>query len=97
MWVGVCFFGLGMSATFPTIMALTNRYVNLAGKAMSVFFFGTMIGATLFPLVLGVITTEQAPVQFMILIFCMKVVESFVSLGYLFTGPAITDETFEKQ
>ena len=89
-------FGLGMSATFPTILGLTNRYVNMSGKAMSVFFCGTFIGAGIFPMTMGIITTEQSPLYFMILIVSMKLVESCFSLGYLFTGPALTDETFNK-
>ena len=32
IWSGVVIFGLGMASTYPTVLTLVEKYVNLSGK-----------------------------------------------------------------
>ena len=52
-WIGTVFFGLGLAAVYPTLIVLTETYVNLGGINASVIFVGASFGDIIFPAVIG--------------------------------------------
>jgi MFS family permease len=86
LWLGTCLYGLGMSATFPTMMALSNEFLYMNGTAVSIVFISASVGAMLFPLLIGVVTTETAPYLFIVVILAILLVEMFVGGAILHLG-----------
>lgn len=58
IWVGTCFFGLGMAAIFPTIYSLAESYIKITGRISSAMVFGAAFGEMIFPLLIGESTTH---------------------------------------
>jgi MFS family permease len=96
LWVGTCLYGLGMSATFPTMMALSNEFLYMQGTAVSIVFICASVGAFLFPFILGVVTTESAPYMFVVVILCLKSIEIPLGSAILNLGKK-TPKSLEKQ
>lgn len=58
-WIGTIFFGLGLSAVYPTLIVLTETYVNISGSFASVIFVGASFGDIIYPAVIGEVMTEE--------------------------------------
>lgn len=68
LWIGTAIFGLGISAIFPTVMSLTENYVNLTGRFASSIIIGAAIGEMVCPLAFGLYTTKENPIPFVYLV-----------------------------
>ena len=96
MWVGTCLFGLGMSATFPTVMALTNEFINMEGPAVSILFVCGFIGSMSWSVLIGQVTTEKMPILFIVILFSIKITEFFIAAALLYVGKK-TPKSIERQ
>jgi len=68
LWIGTAIFGLGISAIFPTVMSLTENYVNLTGRFATAIIVGAAIGEMICPLAFGLFTTQENPIPFVYLV-----------------------------
>jgi MFS family permease len=79
-WLGSITFGLGLAAVYPTLIVLSETYVNLSGTYASVIFVGASFGDIIYPAVIGQVMTKDNPLAFMIFILitmvllCLQVV-----------------------
>ena len=69
IWVGSIGLGLALSSVFPTLMALGESRMKITGSVTGMFFFGSSLGGTLLPMLLGQIFEYSGSYQMMITMF----------------------------
>ena len=92
MWISTALFGLGMSAIFPTIMALSENYVVLTGRYAAAMVFGAALGEMVLPLLIGFTTTKESPSSFSIIVLVIMIACSLASIALIFAGRKAGDE-----
>jgi fucose permease len=92
LWICTAFFGLGMSAIFPTIMALSDNYVVLTGRYAAAMVFGGALGEMLIPLVIGFTTRKNSPTSFPIGIMTIMILLSIAVGAFMLSGTKAGDE-----
>jgi fucose permease len=88
LWFGTAAFGFGLSAIFPTVMSLCESFVDLNGRSASAIVIIAAIGEMVFPLAIGYMTTEEAPLWFaglvaLIMLFCYVMSIVLIRVGNL--------------
>lgn len=53
IWIGSAGLGLALAAVFPTLLALGETRMKVTGAVTGLFFFGSSLGGTIFPTLLG--------------------------------------------
>ncbi len=53
IWIGTAGLGLALSSVFPTLLALSETRMKISGGVTGLFFFGSSLGGTLIPMILG--------------------------------------------
>lgn len=69
VWVVSAGLGLALSSVFPTLLALGESRMKISGKVTGYFFFGSSLGGTLIPMLLGQIFEYIGSFQIMLALF----------------------------
>ncbi|MBG0786866.1 MAG: MFS transporter [Anaerolineaceae bacterium] len=63
LWIGSAGLGLALASVFPTLLALGETRMKVTGAVTGLFFFGSSLGGTIFPTLLGVIFDKVGSYQ----------------------------------
>jgi len=86
LWLFTCVFGLGMSAIWPTVMALIQSYIVITGKFSAAITVGSAFGEMVVPATIGLVMTEKAPVNFMIIILILVFTQILLASALFYAG-----------
>jgi MFS transporter, FHS family, Na+ dependent glucose transporter 1 len=92
VWVASAGLGLALSSVFPTLLALGESRMKISGKVTGYFFFGSSLGGTLIPMLLGQIFEYIGSYYIMLALFGL----TFVGLAVLFLVIANSNRVGEK-
>ena len=53
LWGGTVILGLSMASVFPSAVHMSEQFINVTGKAASVFVVGAAFGEMIMPLLVG--------------------------------------------
>ncbi|CAI9744382.1 Hypothetical predicted protein [Octopus vulgaris] len=76
IYLGSCFLGLFLSSASPTVLSLTEQFVNINSSITSTLVVFAGIGETLCPVIIGNLFVSVGPSSF--LVFCFALI--FISL-----------------
>lgn len=65
VWIASAGLGLAVSSVFPTLLALAETRMKITGAVTGMFFFGSSLGGTLIPMLLGQIFEYVGAYQIM--------------------------------
>jgi FHS family Na+ dependent glucose MFS transporter 1 len=92
VWIVSAGFGLALSSVFPTLLALGESRMKISGKVTGYFFFGSSLGATLIPMLLGQIFEYIGSYQIMIALFGLTIVGLAVLLLVIATSNRVGEK-----
>jgi fucose permease len=92
VWVVSAGLGLALSSVFPTLLALGESRMKISGKVTGYFFFGSSLGGTLIPMLLGQIFEYIGSYQIMLALFGL----TFAGLAVLLLVIANSNRVGEK-
>ncbi|XP_076348272.1 major facilitator superfamily domain-containing protein 4A-like [Tachypleus tridentatus] len=65
--LGVCFLGIFMSSVFPTVLSLTEHYINITPTITSILVFGATSGEMSLPVIVGHEFDRNGPISFVVI------------------------------
>ncbi|XP_070557583.1 major facilitator superfamily domain-containing protein 4A-like isoform X2 [Ptychodera flava] len=86
MYVGSATFGLFLSSVYPTVLALTEQFIDVTGSVTSAIVVGAATGEMIFPVVVGRIFVHVGPVSFLVFGNVACFVSVFVYLAICLLG-----------
>jgi len=92
IWIGSIGLGLALSSVFPTLMALGESRMVITGGVTGLFFFGSSLGGTLVPMLLGQVFEYIGGFQVMLTLF----IAALLGLVVLFSVILASNRAGEK-
>lgn len=86
VWVVSAGLGLALSSVFPTLMALGESRMKISGKVTGYFFFGSSLGGTLIPMILGQIFEYVGSYQIMVTLFVLTIAGLVVLISMIYAS-----------
>ena len=83
IWVVSTGLGLALSSVFPTLLALGETRMKITGSITGWFFFGSSLGGTLLPMLLGQVFEYIGSYQMMITLFVATFIGLLVLIGVI--------------
>lgn len=71
IWVASAGLGLSLAAVFPTLLALGETRMKVTGAVTGLFFLGSSLGGTIFPMLLGQIFEYVGSYQLVLTLFAL--------------------------
>ncbi|XP_022240996.1 major facilitator superfamily domain-containing protein 4A-like isoform X2 [Limulus polyphemus] len=80
--LGVCLLGVFMSSVFPTVLSLSEQYVNITPTITSILVFGATSGEMSLPVIVGHEFGRTGPISFVVigLVLCFLLLIFYMAL-----------------
>ncbi|QRN84520.1 MFS transporter (plasmid) [Chloroflexota bacterium] len=69
LWIGSAGLGLALASVFPTLLALGETRMKVTGAVTGLFFFGSSLGGTIIPTLLGLIFDKVGSYHMILTLF----------------------------
>jgi len=92
IWAGSAGLGLALSSVFPTLLALGESRMKITGGVTGLFFFGSSLGGTVLPMVLGQIFEYIGSYQIMMTLFGFAVLGMVILLAVIFASNRVGEK-----
>jgi MFS family permease len=86
LWIGCAIYGVGMSGIFATVFTMFEKYLVVSGKATSFLMIMAGFGEMVFPILWGIMTTEEHPGYFVLINFLIIAGHCIFSAIFVFAG-----------